>query len=79
MNHWQRFQRVYVGLTIFVSVNAGAAVVVFGSLSDQQLAALSGRGFVLDCIKCIALASANLLTYLSAPAKPVQPPAPPVA
>lgn len=64
-DHWQKFARLYTGALIFISVNAAAAVVVFGALTDQQLAALTGREFALDAVKCIALASANLLTYIT--------------
>ena len=67
-SHWQTYQRLYLSAIIFVSVNAGAAVVVFGSLSDAQLAGLTHRQFALDVVKCLALASANLLTYITASA-----------
>lgn len=70
MSHWDRFQRFYIALTIFVSVYAGAAVVVFGSLTADEINGLTARIFAVDCIKCIALASANLLTYLQASKKP---------
>lgn len=65
MSHWQTYQRLYIAAVIFVGVNAAAAVVVFGSLSDIQLAGLTGRQFALDIVKCVSLASANLLTYLT--------------
>jgi hypothetical protein len=76
-SHWQTYQRLYLAAIIFVSVNAGAAVVVFGSLSDAQLAGLTHRQFALDVVKCLALASANLLTYITASAKPTPTPAAP--
>lgn len=66
MSHWQTYQRLYTAAVIFVGVNTAAAVVVFGGLSDAQLASLTGRQFALDIVKCLSLASANLYTYLSA-------------
>lgn len=64
MNHWDRFQRIYIGVLIFISIWTAAAVVVFGAMPAADLNALSGRALLMGHVKCWALASANLLTYL---------------
>jgi hypothetical protein len=70
MNHWQQYQRLYIGAVIFVGVNAAAFVVVFGSLSAAELDALTRRQIIVGLIKCVAIASLNLQTYLQS-SKPV--------
>lgn len=76
MSHWGKYQRVYTGALVFISANAAAAVVVFGSLSHAELYALGFRDVLMDLIKCAALASATLLTYVGVSPKspPLNPP-----
>jgi hypothetical protein len=69
ISHWDKFQRIYIGALIFVMVWAGAAEAVFGSYSTADLNALSGRALLLAHVKCWALATANLYTYVSASSK----------
>jgi hypothetical protein len=63
--HWDTYKRLYIGGLIFVMVWAGAAEAVFGSYSPADLNALSGRALLLAHVKCWALATANLYTYVA--------------
>jgi hypothetical protein len=76
MKHLQTYKVLYLALLVFVSANCAAAVVVFGALSPEQLAGLSGRAFALDVVKCLGLASATLIAYVSPPpvSQPTKPP-----
>lgn len=74
MNHWQTYKRVYIAAVVFVGTNAEAVDLVFGSLTKEQLQALSCRMLAVMICKCIAIASATLGGYLGL-SKP-QPPTP---
>ena len=73
MSHWDTYKRVYFGAIIFVGANAEAVDLVFGSLTGEQLQALSRRMIFIMACKCVAVAATNLGVYLGISQKPANP------
>ena len=64
MSHWDKYKRLYYAAIVFFGTNAAAVDLVFGSLTQDQLQALSRRMIAVMLCKCIAVASANLGAYI---------------
>ena len=66
MTHWAKYGRAYlVGFVFFVVQNAIAVNAVFGSLTPEQLAALTCRSALILWSKVAAMAGTVLLAFLN--------------
>lgn len=73
MNHWDRYFRFYIAVMTWISFHTAAYVTVFGGMTHEQLNSLTWPDKELALMKCWALASAAMLSYLQASKKAAPP------